>query len=43
VHALRDCITTPDRLEKLASASGVRDKFKIEAFANQQQRPGATL
>ena len=33
----------PDRLEKLASASGVRDKFTIEALANQLQRLGATL
>jgi hypothetical protein len=32
-----------DRLEKLASASGVRDKFTIEALANQLRRLGATL
>jgi hypothetical protein len=31
------------RLEKLASASGVRDKFTIEALANQLQRLGAIL
>ena len=43
VHAIRDCIASPDRLEKLASASGVRDKFTIEALANQLQRVGATL
>jgi len=42
-HAVRDCIASPDRLEKLASASGVRDKFTIEALANQLQRVGATL
>jgi glycosyltransferase involved in cell wall biosynthesis len=42
-HAVRDCIASPDRLEKLASASGVRDKFTIEALANQLQRLGATL
>ena len=42
-QALRDCIASPDRLEKLASASGVRDKFTIEALANQLQRLGATL
>jgi glycosyltransferase involved in cell wall biosynthesis len=42
-HAVRDCIAGPDRLEKLASASGVRDKFTIEALANQLQRLGATL
>ena len=33
----------PARLEKLASASRVRDKFTIEALANQPQRLGATL
>jgi glycosyltransferase involved in cell wall biosynthesis len=42
-HAVRDCIASPDRLEKLASASGVRDKFTIEALANQLQRLGAIL
>ena len=42
-HALRDCLASPDRLEKLASASGVRDKFTIEALANQLQRLGAIL
>ncbi|HEY2171384.1 MAG TPA: glycosyltransferase family 4 protein [Candidatus Angelobacter sp.] len=42
-HAVRDCIASPDRLEKLASAPGVRDKFTIEALANQLQRVGATL
>ena len=42
-QTLRDCIASPARLEKLASASGVRDKFTIEALANQLQRLGATL
>jgi glycosyltransferase involved in cell wall biosynthesis len=42
-HAVRDCIASPDRVEKLASASGVRDKFTIEALANQLQRLDATL
>ena len=42
-HALRDYIASPDRLEELASASGVRDKFTIEALANQLQRLGAIL
>ena len=42
-QAVRDCLASPDRLEKLASASGVRDKFTIEALANQLQRLGATL
>jgi glycosyltransferase involved in cell wall biosynthesis len=42
-YAVRDCIASPDRLEKLASASGVRHKFTIEALANQLQRLDATL
>jgi glycosyltransferase involved in cell wall biosynthesis len=42
-QAVRDCLASPDRLEKLASASGVPDKFTIEALANQVQRLGATL
>ncbi|MFL6505988.1 MAG: glycosyltransferase family 4 protein [Candidatus Udaeobacter sp.] len=43
VNAVRECIASPGRLEKLASASGVHDKFTIEALANQLQRVGATL
>ena len=39
-HAVRDCVASPARLEKLASASGVRDKFTIEALVNQLQRLG---
>jgi len=31
--AVRDCITSPERLQKLASASGVRDKFTIQSLA----------
>jgi glycosyltransferase involved in cell wall biosynthesis len=42
-RAVRDCIASPDRLEKLASASGVRDKFTLEALTNQLQRLGAIL
>ena len=42
-HAVRDCIASAERLEKFASASGVRDKFTIEALANHLQRLGATL
>ena len=42
-HAIRDCIANPERLEKLASASCVRDKFTLEALANQLQRLGVTL
>jgi glycosyltransferase involved in cell wall biosynthesis len=41
--AVHDCIASPDRLEKLASASGVRDRFTLEALAKQLQRLGATL
>jgi glycosyltransferase involved in cell wall biosynthesis len=42
-RAVHDCIASPDRLEKLASASGVRDRFTLEALANQLQHLGATL
>ena len=42
-HAIHDCIANPERLEKLASASRVRDKFTLEALANQLQRLGVTL
>jgi glycosyltransferase involved in cell wall biosynthesis len=41
--AVRECIASPGRLEKLASASGVRDKFTIGALVNQLQRLGETL
>jgi glycosyltransferase involved in cell wall biosynthesis len=36
--AVRDCIANPDRLEKLASASRVRDKFTIGALARRLQQ-----
>ena len=42
-HAVRDCIANPDRLERLASASGVRDEFTIDGLAQQLQELGATL
>ncbi len=42
-NAIRDCIASPDRLEKLASASGVRHKFTIEALGNELQRLVPTL
>ena len=42
-RAVRDCVANPDRLEKLAAASQLRDKFTIEALAKQLQRLGATL
>jgi glycosyltransferase involved in cell wall biosynthesis len=42
-HAIRDCIASPERLQKVASASSVRDKFTIEALSNQLQQMGATL
>ena len=41
-HAVRDCIASPDRLEKLASASGVRDEFTIDGLGQQLQHLGAT-
>jgi glycosyltransferase involved in cell wall biosynthesis len=39
-HAVHDCIASPDRLEKLASGSGMRNTFTIEALADQLQRLG---
>jgi glycosyltransferase involved in cell wall biosynthesis len=33
--ALRDCIASPDRLEKLAAASQLRDKFTLHALAQR--------
>jgi glycosyltransferase involved in cell wall biosynthesis len=42
-HAVHDCIASPDRLEKLASASGVRHEFTIDGLAQQLQHLGATL
>jgi glycosyltransferase involved in cell wall biosynthesis len=42
-HAVRDCITSPDRLEKLAAESCVRDEFTIEALAQRLQELGTTL
>jgi len=38
VHAVHDCIPSRERLEKLASALRVRDKFTLEALAKQVQR-----
>src|SRR5439155_16815323 len=43
VAAVRDCIASPGRLEKLASASRGRDKFTIEALARGLQHLGETL
>jgi glycosyltransferase involved in cell wall biosynthesis len=40
---IRDCIADPGRLRKLAAASGVSDKFTIQALAQQLQQLGATL
>jgi Glycosyl transferases group 1 len=42
-HAVHDCIASPDRLQGLALASRVDDKFTIQALANQLQRLGASL
>jgi glycosyltransferase involved in cell wall biosynthesis len=41
--AIRDCIASPGRLEKLAFASRVRDKFTIEALARHLQDLAGTL
>jgi glycosyltransferase involved in cell wall biosynthesis len=41
--AVRDCIANPDRLEKLASTSRVRDKFTIQALARELQHLDRTL
>src|SRR6476661_4909062 len=40
---LRDCIVDPDRLQKLAAASRLRDEFTIEALAERLQKMGAAL
>jgi len=42
-HAIHLCIANPDRLEKLASASGVRDKFTLQALAHELQRLDVTM
>lgn len=41
--AIRDCIANPDRLERLASASNLRDKFTLQALADQLQDLAGTL
>lgn len=41
--AVRDCIADTDRLQKLAAASRVRDRFTIEALAHRLQELGTTL
>lgn len=41
--AVRDCIANPDRLERLAFASRVRDKFAIQALARELQHLDGTL
>ena len=42
-HAIHDCIASPDRLEKLAAASQLRDKFTLHALAQRLEEVGATL
>src|SRR6476646_3015839 len=39
---IRDCIMDPERLHKLASASGVRNEFTIDGLAQQLQELGPT-
>ena len=41
--AVRDCIANPDRLERLAFASRVRDKFTLQALARELQHLDGTL
>jgi glycosyltransferase involved in cell wall biosynthesis len=41
--AVRDCIANPDRLERLAFASGVRNKFTLQALARELQHLDGTL
>ena len=42
-NAVHDCIANPAQLEKLASASHVRNKFTLQALAYQLQDLGGTL
>src|SRR6266550_4645350 len=42
-HAVHDCIASPERLKKLATASQLRDKFTIQVLARQLQNLGETL
>jgi glycosyltransferase involved in cell wall biosynthesis len=41
--AVRDCIANPDRLERFAFASCVRNKFTIQALARELQHLDGTL
>ena len=41
--AVRDCIAEPDRLQKLAAASHVRDEFTIDALAQQLHELASAL
>jgi glycosyltransferase involved in cell wall biosynthesis len=42
-HAIRDCITNPNQLGRLAAASHVGDKFTIQALADHLQDLDGTL
>jgi glycosyltransferase involved in cell wall biosynthesis len=42
-HAVHDCITSPDWLEKLAAASQLHDKFALHALAQRLEELGTTL
>src|SRR5262249_40557340 len=42
-HAVRECILNPGRLEELASASSVPDKFTIQVLAQHLQDLAGTL
>jgi glycosyltransferase involved in cell wall biosynthesis len=41
--AVRDCIADPERLERLASASGVRNNFTLQALADKLEDLGGRL
>jgi Glycosyltransferase len=41
--AVQDCIASPDRLEKFASASHLRDKFTLNALSQRLEELGATI
>ena len=40
---VHDCMASPDRLEKLAAASQLRDKFTLHALAQRLEEVAATL
>jgi hypothetical protein len=41
--AIQDCIASPDRLEKLAAASQLDDRFALSALTQHLEEVAATL